>query len=431
MTVLRTMTIRTTALAVLAGLGWNGQALAQDSVLFWSSQANPVEEAQAMRDTVLPGFEGGEVDFQTTDPGAFMTRIQAELQAGQGQIDVIGGLHGEFSSIPDGLMDLDDVLTGLEGIEVNATFAGLGTLGTEEQKYLPWMQATYIMAASQEAMQYLPEGADINALTYDQLVDWATNMAEQTGSPKFGLPAGPQGLIHRFVQGTLYPSFTDSMVTKFASPEAEDMWNTMKELWAVTTPSSPSYNFMQEPLLTGEVLVAWDHVARLQDAFNQRPDDFVAFPSPIGPTGLGFMPVVAGLGVPTSTDNPEAAKELVAYMMQPETQLATLRATNFYPMVEVEIPEDMPDSVRIAAPAIAAQASSPEANPGLLPVGLGDLGGQFNKVYTDTFQRILLANQDVRTVLDEQAEALRQTIEQAGAPCWAPDEPSQGPCPVE
>jgi multiple sugar transport system substrate-binding protein len=66
-----------------------------------------------------------------------------------------------------------------------------------------------------------------------------------------------------------------------------------------------------------------------------------------------------------------------------------------------------------------------------LPVGLGDLGGQFNKVYIDTFQRILLANQDVRAVLDEQAEVLKGILEQAGAPCWAPDEPSQGPCPVE
>jgi multiple sugar transport system substrate-binding protein len=143
------------------------------------------------------------------------------------------------------------------------------------------------------------------------------------------------------------------------------------------------------------------------------------------------MPVVAGLGVPTSSPDHEASIRLVAYLMQPETQLKTLRATNFFPVVQVEIPEDMPDAARIAGPAIAAQAAAANANPGLLPVGLGDLGGQFNKVYIDTFQRILLANQDVRAVLDEQAEVLKGILEQAGAPCWAPDEPSQGPCPVE
>lgn len=416
------------AALIAAGAGLPPKGAEAQEVLFWSSQANPVEEARAMRETVLSGFEG-EVDFQTTDPGPFMTRIQAELEAGSGQIDAIGGLHGEFSSISDSLVDLSGIDLG--DVQVNQTFAELGMLGTGEQKYLPWMQATYIMAANQQALEYLPEGADINALTYDQLVEWATVLADETGSPKFGLPAGPQGLIHRFVQGTLYPSFTDSMVTKFRSPEAAEMWNAMKELWAVTVPNSASYSFMQEPLLTDEVWVAWDHVARLQDAFNERPDDFVAFPSPIGPTGLGFMPVVAGLGIPTTAPDQAAAEELVAYMMQPETQIATLRATNFYPMVELELPEDMPDSVRISAPAIAAQSNSPEANPGLLPVGLGDLGGQFNQVYIDTFQRILLAGQDVQQVLDEQAEALTRIIEEAGAPCWAPDEPSDGPCPVE
>jgi multiple sugar transport system substrate-binding protein len=412
-----------TAALVLAGSGLEG-AGAQDSVLFWSSQATPVTEAQAMRDTVLPDFEG-EVDFQPQDPGAFMTRIEAEIAAGSGQIGVIGGLHGEFSSIAEGLVDLKAVMP------ASVAFAELGTLGTGEQKYVPWMQATYVLAANKQALEHLPEGVDTNAITYDQLIAWAKALAEGTGSPKFGLPAGPKGLIHRFVQGHLYPSFTDSMVTKFRSAEAEAMWNKMKELWAVTVPNSPSYDFMQDPLLSGEVWLAWDHVARLSNAFNERPDDFVAFPSPAGPTGLGFMPVVAGLGVPTSSPDHEASIRLVAYLMQPETQLKTLRATNFFPVVQVEIPEDMPDAARIAGPAIAAQAAAANANPGLLPVGLGDLGGQFNKVYIDTFQRILLANQDVRAVLDEQAEVLKGILEQAGAPCWAPDEPSQGPCPVE
>ena len=37
----------------------------------------------------------------------------------------------------------------------------------------------------------------------------------------------------------------------------------------------------------------------------------------------------------------------------------------------------------------------------------------------------------MRGVLDEQAQALKGLIDEAGAPCWAPDAPSEGPCPVE
>jgi multiple sugar transport system substrate-binding protein len=411
------------AAVLVAGLG-----AAQADVLFWSTQARPAEERQAMRDSVLSGF-GETVDYQASEDGPWLTRLQAELSAGTGTIDVLGGLHGNFSDLAPDLIDIPGVDLG--GVNVNKTFEELGKLGTSEQKYLPWMQATYIMAANKQALQYLPEGADIDALTYDQLIAWAKNLADQTGSPKFGFPAGPKGLKHRFFQGYLYPSFTNSMVTKFRSPEAETAWNKFKELWQYTNPGSTNYSFMQEPLLSGEVWVAFDHTARLADAFNKQPDDFIAFPAPAGPAGRGFMPVVAGLAIPKTAPDMDKAKALVAYMMKPETQIATLKATNFFPVVDVALPDDLPASVKISGAAIAKMSGSPDANPGLLPVGLGDLGGKFNQVYVDTFERIVLAGQDVRGVLDEEAGQLRSLMEQAKAPCWAPDAPSQGPCPVE
>ena len=326
-----------------------------------------------------------------------------------------------------GLADLSDMDT----TGVNSTFLELGKLGTDEQKYIPWMQATYIMAANKKALEHLPDGADVMALTYDQLIDWAKNMADATGSNKFGFPAGPKGLKHRFFQGYLYPSYTNSMVSQFRSPEAEEAWNKFKELWSYTNPGSTNFSFMQEQLLTDEVWVAFDHTARLADAFNQRPDDFIGFPAPAGPTGRGFMPVVVGIGVPSTAPDMEGAKELISYLSQPETQIATLRATNFFPVVDVELPDDMPPAVQLSGAAIAAMSGADDANPGLLPVGLGDLGGKFNAVYVDSFERIVLGGQDVREVLDDQADTLRALMEEAGAPCWAPDVASDGPCPVE
>lgn len=419
-------TIRLLAGAAMALSLSAGAASAQ--VLFWSTQAKPVEETQAMREQVLGGFQGG-VDYQASDEGPWLTRLQAELQANSGTIGVLGALHGDFSSMPDALADLSGVDLG--GVEVNAAYAELGKLGTDEQKYLPWMQATYVMAANRKALEHLPEGADLNALTYEQLIEWGMALAEATGTPKLGFPTGPDGLKHRFFQGFLLPSYTGSMVTKFRSAEAETAWNAFKELWQYTNPASTGYAFMQEPLLTEDVWVAFDHVARLAEAFNQRPDDFVAFPAPAGPAGRGFMPVVAGVAIPTTAPDMEAAQALVAYMMQPDTQVATLRATNFFPVVAVDLPDDMPASVKASGPAIAAMTGADDALPALLPIGLGGLGGRFNQVYNDTYERIVLAGQDVRAVLDDQAVALKAIIEEAGAPCWAPDEPSEGACPVE
>ncbi|MDO8358645.1 MAG: ABC transporter substrate-binding protein [Devosia sp.] len=403
-----------------------GSASAQ--VLFWSSQAAPVEETQKMREQVLKNFSGG-VDFQPQEPGPFITRIEAERDAGSGTIGVVGALHGDLSTYADNWADLSDV--DLAGINVSPAFLALGKLGTGEQKYLPWMQATYVMAANKQALQYLPEGADINALTYDQVIAWAKATAEATGGPKFGFPAGPKGLKHRFFQGFLLPAYTGSEVTKFRSAEAEQAWNKFKELWQYTNPASTNYDFMQEPLLTGDVWIAFDHIARLGEAFNQKPDDFVAFPAPAGPKGRAFMPVLAGLAVPKGAPDVAKAKELVKYMMQPEQQVATLLATNFFPTTDAALPADLTKSAQALGPAVTAMTSAPDALPALLPVGLGDKGGQFSQIYTDTFERIVLAGQPVRQVLDEQAATLRQLMIDANAKCWLPDAPSEGACPVD
>ena len=422
------MTIHSKILGAVSGIAILVSATAaQADVLFWSTQAKPVEEAQAMREQVLAGFDGG-ADYQPNDGGPWLTRLQAELQAGSGSIGVLGALHGDFAAMdPSDLVDLSD----LGVASASDTFNTLAMLGTDSMQYIPWMQASYIMAANKEALQYLPEGADIDALTYDQLIAWSANVHEATGEAKFGFPAGPQGLKHRFFQGYLYPSYTDGVVRTFASDDAVVAWEKFRELWSHTNPASTNFSFMQEQLLSGDAWIVFDHTSRLAQAFNERPDDFVAFPAPAGPTGRGFMPVLAGVAIPNTAPDMDAAKALVEYMLAPETQIATLRATNFFPVVDVALPDDLPPSVTAAGNAIAKMSGAADANPGLLPAGLGDKGGDFNRVFVDSFERIVLGGQDIRMVLDDQKGTLEAIMQETGAPCWAPDAPSDGACPVE
>jgi len=75
--------------------------------------------------------------------------------------------------------------------------------------------------------------------------------------------------------------------------------------------------------------------------------------------------------------------------------------------------------------------SAKDALPALLPVGLGDRGGEFDKLVMDTFQLIVLRGQKPRAVLDREAETLRRLMTETGAPCWLPDPPSTGPCQVQ
>jgi multiple sugar transport system substrate-binding protein len=413
---------------LLAGIA--APAWADDTV-FLSTQLRPIEEAQKMRDVILKNFTG-KVDYVPEQPAQLPIRIQAEQQGGTHTISLIGALHGELQPLLpiDGLVPVDDLAAKLADRGFPPDLMKLGQFGTGHQMYIPWMQATYFMVANKQALPFLPAGADLNALTYAQLAAWAQAIQEKTGQRKLGFPAGPSGLMHRFLEGFLYPSFTGGVVTPFRSPEAEAMWTQFAAMWKFVNPNSTNYNFMQEPLLSGDVWIGFDHVARLLDALRQKPDDFVAFPAPAGPKGRGYMPVLAGLAIAKDAPDAKGAAALIDYMTQPATQIATARAVGFFPVVKAELPPDLDPGVKAASEAIARTETAKDSLASLLPIGLGTHGGEFDKVYTDTFQLIVLRGQPVHAVLDRQAEALKRVIEATGAPCWTPDAPSKGPCPV-
>jgi len=420
---------RSAAVAALT-LAWLATPAAAE-VVFLSTQLRPIESAQKLRSDILKGFPGG-VEFVTEQPPQLGVHIRAEQQAGKPVSSLIGALHGELQPLAaDSLVPLDDVLEKLKDRGLNAGMVEAGKLGTGKQMFIPWMQATYIMVANKQALPFLPEGADINALTYDQLAQWGANIQAKTGKRMLGFPAGPTGLMHRFFEGYLYPSYTGGVVTTFKSPEAVAMWTKFRELWKTVNPNSTNYGFMQEPLISGDVWIAFDHVARLIDALSRKPEDFVAFPAPSGPKGLGYMPVVAGLAIAKGAPQAEQAKQLIEYLTRPDVQVKTAKAVAFFPVAKVDLPADIDPGLKLEIDAVQKMTSAKNALVSLLPVGLDQRGGEFDKVYLDTFQRIVLRGEDPKAALDRQGEALKRIIAETKAPCWLPDKPSDGPCPIQ
>lgn len=401
-------------------------------VVILSTQGVPDAEARGMRERVLADFPG-QPEFVGIEDPRLLNRVLDEAGAKEGTVDVIITVHGNYPTLVESgaLMDLSDLQAGLDERGIPAGFIELGRLGTNVQYYIPLMQATYIFAANEEAITYLPEGVDPEALTWDTLRDWTMNISEEAGEKKFGLPAGEEGLLHRFIQGYLYPSFTGGMVTRFRSDEAVMMWEFTRELWQYTHPQTGSYSFMDQPLLADEVWLAFDHTARLRAVFEQRPDEFVALPAPTGPEGLGFMPVVVGMAIPQNTPNPEGAEAMVEYLLQDDVQVNILREIGFFPVASVSLPDSISKGVQIQGYAVARQVSSPQTVPALLPVGLNNRDSEINQIYRDTFTRIVVDGEAIAAVLEEQGEKLQTLLNETGAPCWPPDPPSSGPCQIE
>ena len=404
------------------------------AIIFTSTQLTPIEEQEKMRNTILADFQG-EVEFINEEAGPFTDRVLAEAQSGQGSVSLLGGLHGDLATFVarDLLMDLSDLAAELEPLNFVPGYSELSTYGTAGVQYIPWMQATYVMAAHRDALQYLPQGLTEETLstdlTYDQLAQWASNINDNVGQ-QLGFAAADDGLIHRFFQGYSYPSFTGGVNTTFASDAAVQKWEWFRQAWSYTNPQALTYSNMDQPLLSGEVVLAWDHVARLITALTEAPDDFIAFPAPRGPEGLGFMPVLAGLAIPKTAPDPEGAMNLIRHLTQPEIQLTTLREVAFFPVLDLEYPDDLPPGILLESAAVQATTNDPAALEAVLPIGLGEQGGAYNTVFRNVFSRVALNGEDIPTVLQAEAVNLQNVLNTANAACWAPDPPSSGVCQV-
>lgn len=399
-------------------------------VEFLSSAAQPASEFRDMNRFVLAGFNG-KVDFNSQPTAAQdVQRITYERSTGRSTIDLVALTTSDMATLEDQGM-LEDLAPLLRRLQRTRRFpqplVDYGRSG-EQQLFVPWLQATYLMAVNRKALAYLPPGADIDDLTYDQLVAWGERIRAATGQNRIGLPAdldGPRGgLVYRFLQGFAYPSYTGTALTGFRSLEAVQMWETLRRLWSVTSPSSTRYTTMDVPLASGEVWIAWDHQARLKEALADDAD-FLAIPAPRGPHGRGYLSVLMGLAIPRGAPNRAGAEALIDWLTMPRQQAAAADTVSFFPVVEgVGLTEPQATQYRVAM----AYQREPGGVAGLLPSGLGPDGDDFTAVYQDTFARIVLRGEDIATVLEAEVPRLQALVDHAGAPCWPPDPPSRGPC---
>ncbi len=400
-------------------------------ITFVSTQLAPVEEKAFVENQLLPPFTeetGIEVEFVPMSYEDLSTRLESEMKAGKVTIDLIGDLHGglDYFASKGWLMDLSKfgTLPDRTFPKILEDYSNLYGI----KAYVPWMTATYVFVVNKEAFNYLPPGLtqeDVikgtDKWTYDALLEWAKSLEQATGKKALGFPAGPKGLFHRFLHGYLYPSFTGAQVKNFNSDDAIAMWQYLSELWKYVNPASTTWDAMADPLLRGDVLIAWDHTARIKSAITTEPDKFVVVPAPAGPKGRGYILVIAGLAIPKNAPHPEEAWKLIEYLTRPETQVMVLKNVGFFPSVNEASGKVAEGPLKILVDGVSNQLNAPDSLVALIP-SLGAKGGEFSQTYRTAFELIVLEGKDPKPVLDELAAQLTRLFEETGAKLPPPDQ---------
>ncbi len=429
----KTVSVTRTATATVtkAASPATSAALKGVSIIWASTQLVPPEEQAFVKGTLIPEFKkatGISVTFVGLSYSEMITRVTAAEKSGKVSISLIGDLHGDLDLLASKgyLMDLSSYFSSLSGRtfpKVLLNYAHLhGILA-----YIPWMTATYVMVINKKALKYLPSGLTLQDIisgdskwNYQALLAWAKNLYEKTGRKLLGFPAGPHGLFVRFLHGYLYPAFTGAQVKKFNSADAVKMWKYLKELWKYVNPASTTWDAMADPLLSGQVWIAWDHTARIKDAIEKEPNQFIVVPVPQGPKGRGFILVVAGLAIPKGAPNPQAAWKLIEFLTKPSVQIQVLKKTGFFPTVK-EASKAMPSGpLKVLIKGVTDQISAPNAVVAMIP-SLGSKSGDFKSIYITAFRKIVLQNQDIQKVINELYPQLIKLFKETGAPLPPPD----------
>ena len=397
---------------------------AGEVINFVSTQMTPAAEQKFAKGVLLKGFadeSGVTAEFISMLEHELLARLSAEVAAKKVTISVVGDLHGGLDLMnAKGLYDdlagitLPD-RTFIKALEDYAVMAG-------RKVYVPWMQATYVMIVNKKAFEYLPAGLTTEDVTgasakwtYDALLDWSKNLNDAFKGPKLGFPMGPKGLWHRFLHGYIYPSYTGYQAAAFDSLRAVKLWEYLKELLPYMHPSSSVWESMDEPLLKEEVLVAWDHTARVKNALIEKPEDFAVVPVPCGPQGRGYITVAVGLAIPVDAPQKENAIKLIDYLTKPDTQVKMLENVGFFPTVKEAEGAIPVGPLKILATGVLAQSGAADSVMVMIP-SLGAKGGEFTATYRDVFTKIVVEGADIGTTITTAADKLRAIFKEIGVP---------------
>lgn len=402
-----------------------GTTIGAEKLILLSTQFNPVDELQYINEKVLAGFTketGINVDFVPANYADFVNRLLAEAKTGKVVTNTIAELHGGFDYLAS-----ENVLEDLTNMSKLPKRTFLKTFANYSKirgitAYVPWTQATFVVAINKEALKYLPAGLTQEDVlngsikwSYNALLKWAENLKKAKGAPMLGFPIAPGGLFHRFLHGYIYPSYTKTQAKAFAGQDAINLWKYLVKLNDYVHPASTTWSNMSEPLLKGEVLIGWDHTARLASALKTKPNDFVVAPAPVGPKGRGYILVIAGLGIPKNAPNKEDSWKLIEYLTRPSTQALILQGTGFFPTVKEASGEITDPGLQVLSSGVTRQASASFGIPTLIP-SLGGLGGEFNNIYRMAYERIVLRKEAPEKVLPELGKRLEEIFKEANVP---------------
>ena len=370
-----------------------GQTLSVASRVF-----SPPDEQKFIREQIIPLFEqenpGVKVDFEILSDQEQLDKLTAQKQAGKTTIDVLLTYVSNFSNLVKAGV-VADLSADMAKIAPNRTLsAGFLKQGNFDGKqyFIPFTGDDYALVINRKALPYLPAGASLNTLTYDQLVAWAKNIYDKTGNKMFAIPGVRMGLLTYIVGSSVLAyggGFPD-----VNSPAAQKAWGMWYSLYPYINDAWPTYKTVIDPMLRGEVWLAITHIARAGQVYLSDPSKYTLAPVPFGPVNRGSVAGNNSIAVVKDAPHPNLARKFVEFMTRPAIQAKIAEHLSFIPAVKEAVDLLPPGPSRdIIATGNAGMSGVVAFIPG--PTAPGGDWGVVKQAYEDAFYYICARNKGV------------------------------------
>ena len=346
-------------------------------------------EQQFLIDEIFPAFEKENnciVMFEIIDDDPLLKRARFQKESGRITTDVVI-VHS--SRMPEWIDEGHVVPLPVEAWP-DRTFSKAFTdaISSGGNTYFaPVGGDVYLTLANRKALPYLPDGADMGTLTWEQYIDWAVAIAEGEGTGRTAVTGVPQkSLIYMY--GSMFLAYgSDFPVVN--SPGALEAWELLVRMKNAYTPQIGTYSNVSAPMKSGEAWLTFAHMVRCGEAYQTDPDSYVLGPAPRGPAGIGSIAGASGFGVVAGAPEPELAIRFIEYMTEPSVAVRVARGTGgFIPPIDEAI-EQLGNSVvdEIIARGIAVVTDGVVSG---IPGSEFTSWGAVKQVYDDAFQELVL-----------------------------------------
>lgn len=285
-----------------------------------------VAEKEYLMNEYFKGFEdeyGVKVNVDFVTQADAITKIQTEQESGNIVTDVIYADTANMAPYVNGgwMEDITELVNG-----TGSTYTSMfdETTNKDGKRYfVPNSFDVYVLIANVKALDYLPDGLtreDVEAgITWEQYADWAVAIAEGEGEGKTMMPANLTG------SQLLYPMAGMSLAygggfPEFTSDGFKAALSVIAEIAAADGfyAEQDQYTAVTEPMDSGDVWLAFSHMAPAGTSYNAAPNNFVIGAAPTGSAGAGSTSGAWCYGIQKGAEHFDLAQAFIEYVARPE-----------------------------------------------------------------------------------------------------------------